>query len=249
MEHQLYEHDLYLTKAYYYRFNKVLIEYDMKEAGLSITKALKLLPEKEIKKIEALDKASRTRRIGLIQRDNPTYKKELQEGFVYYRKRFFEENNLQFEEIHSIKKDAIFTTRYCDICNFDHYITFRPKHKYTSYIFLKRTGEIYYAPNDYAIKGMQNDNIKLHDGGMNDIIKNLCNKMETRGNIPAINYMRTIIDSYKSGELPLSCYRRFDKQSTFDKFDPELDQIISVDEVDISYNLFNVLIPLCKVAI
>lgn len=249
--HTLYKSDTFINDSIFYLFNKTIYEYDMKSAGYNLSRAYKLLPEDKLEELGRLKKERRSIEIGNIQRANPEYKERLKQAFEEARRMFFEANNLQADEIISIKKDAIFTTKYCDNTKFLDYIEFRPKHEYSSYIRLNKKIELYYSDSQLDIKGLGDEIIEYHKDYMISFIRLFFQKMETDDTSTVLGFMRRFIDRYKKRELPVGYYRRFDRDPRFDTFDDSVkfyeyweDQ---KDELDISFNYIEVLIKLIKI--
>ena len=130
----LYKRAQYLNRNIEFLIDSNIVEYDMKSAGLSIVKELKLLPESRIRKLEALPKDECKKQIGLIQRDDKDFKEKFKPGFELFRRKLFEENNFQDSDILTIKRDAIYTIdKFVDHTEFGN-IVFRKKNTYTSYL-------------------------------------------------------------------------------------------------------------------
>ena len=93
-----------------------IVEYDMRDGGLSIIEEDKLLPPNLIEKFSKMEKGiKRNAAIGKLR-----YKKEYADipakqnaAFTKYRLLFGEFNELEDEDVLSIKKDAIFSKKYC----------------------------------------------------------------------------------------------------------------------------------------
>ena len=109
MTSELYKRSLYLNKNIDYLFGVDICEYDIESAGLNIIKYYGLLPQDRITYLEGMSKEARNKQIGIYQRDDSVFKEALSEGFVNIRKEFFELNEIEDDDILSIKKDAIFT--------------------------------------------------------------------------------------------------------------------------------------------
>lgn len=245
----IYEKDLYVNPNIFYIFNTKIIEYDMKDAGLSLSKDFKLLTKSQLNKLEKMEKKKRTIELGLIQQQDEVFKENLKQAFVHARKLFFEYNNLDKSDIVSIKKDAIFSLKKCNYEELGDYIRFRPKNEYTSYIRLNSKIELYYSPDKLDVKGISDSKLPLHEDYILSLIKNFFKRMECDDKAKVINYMRKIIDKYKAKELELGYYREFNNFSKYDLID-ESDNIISpsdLSNIDISYNFYNVLIKLIKI--
>lgn len=223
----------------------------MKTAGYNLSRAYKLLPDDKLEELGRLKKERRTIEIGKLQRDNKEYKERLMKAFEEARRMFFEANDLHADEIIAIKKDAIFTTRYCEFQQFLDYIEFRPKNEYSSYIRLNKKIELYYSQDRLDVKGLSEDTIRYHQDYLIHFIKLFFHKMETEDTGTILGFMRRFIDRYKRRELPVGYYRRFDRDPKFDTYDDTVkfyeyweDQ---KDELDITFNYIEVLIKLIKI--
>ena len=234
-----------------YLFNTTIYEYDIKSAGLSISKMYHLLPEETIQKIESLPKNKRVVMEGKLQRDNKEYRNALAEGFKNVRKLFIESNGLSEDDIISIKKDAIFVSRKVRFTSFD-CVKFVTKNKYTSYINTHGI-EYYYSENALDIKGISDQLINLHEDGMLKFIINFFNKMETKSKKEVLRYVRNTFTDYKQYKLPVEYYREFNAMSKYNVTTEELmwDEWWDdrKDELDIMYNIQNVFVPFTKIAI
>ena len=248
---ELYKSDTFINDNIFYLFNKTIYEYDMKSAGYNLSRAYQLLPKEKLEELGRLKKDRRSIELGNIQRSNPEFKECLKQAFEEARRMFFEANDLKSDEIISIKKDAIFTTKYCELQNFLDYIEFRPKHEYSSYIRLNKKIELYYSQNQLDIKGLGDDTIEYHKDYLISFIRLFFQKMETDEMSSVLGFMRRFIDKYKRRDLPVGYYRRFDRDPRFDTYDESIkfyeyweDQ---KDELDITFNYIEVLIKLIKI--
>lgn len=251
MQHTLYKSDTFINDNIFYLFNRSIYEYDMKNAGFNLSRAYKLLPQEKLEELGRMKKERRTIEIGKIQRSDERYKENLKKAFEEARRMFFEANNLEVNDIISIKKDAIFTIKRCDFHEFLEYIDFREKHNYTSYIRLNRKVELYYSDQQMDIKGMSDETIKYHKDYMIHFIHLFFHKMETEDSTTVLKFLRRFIDKYKNRELDIEYYRRFDRDPYFDVIGDEMKYYEYWDDrkedLDITYNYFEVLIKLIKI--
>ena len=251
MSSKIWEKDLYINDNIFYLFNKEIIEYDMREAGFSLIQEYHLLDDKTIEELKKMGKDQRKIKIGKIQIKNDNLKSGLKEAFKNARRRFFEINDLSDDDIISIKKDAIFVTKYCKTTKFGDYIEFRPKHEYSSYIRLNKKVEFYYNPTELSVKGIGNDKVQLHSDYLIKFINLYFKKMETSDNKDVIIFLRHFIDKYKNRELDVGYYRNFNHESNFTVFNDDNIYMEYWDEdkmsLDISYNYFNILLKLIKI--
>ncbi len=247
----LWELETYINPNIFYLFNKEIIEYDIKSAGMNISRAFNLIDKDKYEKLKSMDKSKRVKEIGLMQRRDPMFVKSLMNAFANTRKLFIESNNLEESDIVSIKKDAIFVTKRCDYTKFMDYIEFKEKNIYSSYIHLNRKIELYYNTDKLDIKGIGDNKIELHKDYLIPVLTKFIRKMESGDNIEAIDYIRRFIGKYKRKELDVGYYRRFDSLSEFDVNMPDDEFIfnpnIHKEYIDIMYNLTEVLLRLIKI--
>lgn len=221
MYSELYKRDTYLNKDIPTIFGRHIYEYDMHHAGISITREFSLLPEESIDKIEkkARNKKEIAILLGKIQQKDKEYKEKLAKGFVEARRLFFESNQLEDNHILSIKKDAIFTLKPCNVTNFGH-ISYSLKHLYTSFLYTGKY-EFYYNTDVLDVKGMDDILLKKHENYICSIIKKFFYKMENETKEDTLRYLRVMIDKYKRLELDCGFYRSFDRNSNYLSTDGE----------------------------
>ena len=252
----IYKRDTFINTGIPYLFNSEIIEYDMKSAGFSIIKEFNLLSKNKIERLNSMEKERRNKQIGLYQRDDEIFKEALKTGFIEARRLFFEANSLEINDILSIKKDAIFTTKVCKEQKFGE-ILFRPKNYYTSYIYLKterRPVELYYGNNNIDVKGISSSKLKDHEEFMLKFLKTYFNKMESSTKESVLSWLIRFVTKYKMKGVENGYYRSFDDRSVIDVLDVDLDETGFIFEnetsenIDISYNYFNVLLKLIKIS-
>ena len=240
---EIWKRDSWLNPGIPYIFNRTIVEYDMKSAGLSLIKEFQLLPKKTIKKLDDIyDKEKRNKEIGLLERNNKELVEKKKIAFQVVREEFLKANQLEDNEIISIKKDAIFTTREVPHTTFGEYIVFQKKNQYSSYLRVgKRKIELYYNSDKIDVKGIGDENVELHEDGMLAFYNTFIRKMEMEKPESVLRYLRTFIDQYKKMELPVEYYREFNAKSCYvtktggEYMDYWEDQKL---DLDISYNYF-----------
>ena len=90
-----------------------------------------------------------------MQGKDKEFSDRLSQKFAEMRAVFIDSNSLADSDIISVKKDAIFTIKECDVTMFGN-IHFAEKNRYSSYIRFSNIGdiEIYYSDNGMDIKGL-----------------------------------------------------------------------------------------------
>ena len=255
MSKEIWERHNYTNHDIGMIINGEIIEYDIKAAGLNLAKEFGYIDKKILEKLETVDKKTRNVRLGLIKKRDEQISKKENEAFIKARKLFIVTNNLNVEDIVAIKKDAIFVSRRCNERKFGN-IEFVPKNKYTSYIELNKL-EFYYNSNQLDIKGISDVVYEKHEKYMIDFFKTYFSLMELNNKSKLIDYITNFVYQYKSRLLDLRYYRELNVQSTYrlniivEKDVYGLDNIndSSFEAIDISYNYFKYLVPLCTLLI
>lgn len=251
-----------------------IIEYDMKDGGLSIIKEEKLLPPKRITMLEKIPKGlKRDMAVGKLKYDkDPSVRdigKQLEKLFGKYRVGFGSINNLTTDSIFSIKRDAVFLKHYVDQTQIGEYINFREKHRYDIYILLGKdelitnyqtrhvTYEVYFntSDGDIAFKGIGDDLVeKYHMDGIVAVVKKYLRFISQFDYEAATKYMVRIIDDYKFFRLPIAYYREFNGDSSYKLnvdgkvYETEEADLTIRQYLDIRYNFNHLLVPMLNMA-
>jgi hypothetical protein len=250
----LYEKHLYLNKNIDYLISNEIVEYDIQSAGFNLLKKYKLVDENKIKHLESLDKKTRQVQIGLYIKYDKELGKKLNIKFVEIRKWFFEQNNLQDDEVLSIKKDAIMTLRRCLNTELDN-IKFVEKNIYTSYYHINNK-EFYYNKDVVHVKGIDDELLKLHEEYMLDFLYNFFKMNEISKKKKVIELIKDFSYYYKAKKLEIGYYRELSNQSLFRLNDVYYNKNVmgvhdigDVNKLDIGYNYFNYIVPLISILI
>ena len=248
---ELYNRTAYLNKKLEYLFGHSIIEYDMKSAGFSIIKKYKLLDEESIAGLEKLPKHVRHVAIGKLDRDNPVVKEGLKRGFRECRKMFFEANDVDEDEVLSIKKDAIFIMgRQLKNLDFGE-VVFAEKNFYDSYIYLNKY-EFYMNDEQCDCKGINDSLVDLHRKYMLDLFREFANKMRFADPKKQLDFVKEAAVAYRNRELAIGYYRELNNYSIFRPMNPI--KILGktagltyyggdLKHINIQYNYTNYLIP------
>lgn len=245
----------YLNKYKYLEVNSDIVEYDIKSANISICREYKLLPNNITNKIEKMDKNKRVKTIGLIGKKNKGFMKALEKHFTIATEKFIELNDLNKEDdIISIKKDAVFViNRNIKNDMVGEHIHFINKNQYHAYLYLRPLEFYFKKDGNVDVKGLSKQSI-IHKNGLLDILNQLIETCESNNcNIKEINeFMKEFVILYKEKKLPLDCYREFNQNSLFKTkiyneyvyLNSITEDMLKNNEVDISYNYINFILPL-----
>jgi hypothetical protein len=241
----------YLNKEVCYLKNTAINEYDITSAGFTVIKFKKLLSDTQIQDLEKLEKYERNVQIGKIMLKKPNIAKEIIETLAKVREAFVVINEIYPEDILTIKKDAIFLIKKVPqklrIKEFD----FRAKSAYTSYCYLNRK-EFYFSSvsKEMDVKGIS-DNVRELQG--NFLLKDIQRFLELAEKFPP-DQMFSLLKNYRAKYLE----RKLDKETyrdldtgMFKLRDYTMENISDEDlqEIDISQNYLNYLVPLFNILI
>lgn len=243
-----------------------IIEYDMKDGGLSIIKEEGLLPPSMIQKLDKLKKGiDRNAAIGKLKYSKkysevPKMQNEL---FKKYRLLFGEQNDLVDEDIQAIRKDAIFVKRFCYNLDIGTHIHFAEKNLYQIYVAIeskvlngKNRVEFYWKDDGWIdVKGIEDKIINaFHREYTLKVISMVLRYIYRYDYKGAIKYLSRFLTQYKQRTLEAGYYRTFDAESIFPVIEEDGRQVIysemgpdRMGDLDISFNYMKVYVPLIKV--
>lgn len=258
----LYKRTLWINKNIEFLFGTSIIEYDIHAAGPSLCKAFKLLPSHVLEELDKMDKKAKNIKIGLIQRRDKVFAKRLSDAFIEARRWFLSSNQLDEEDIVSIKKDAIFVAnRTCSHTKFD-VVVFQGKNIYTSYLRLHKL-EFYLHTQEHRIdvKGLgQGDALKevlrLHGDYMLSFLMDFCKmrELEVKRSV-ACHHLASFLTQYRKKELPLGYYRELNRTNSFRVYNHGLHDYVYIadtdqaEDVDITFNYLAYIVPLVNLYI
>lgn len=239
----------------------MIYEYDLTSANTSIMKFYDLAPKDQIVALDRLPKDQRNIKVGILRGSDPELSKRISRGFCDARTLFGTANKLTDQEIVSIKKDAIFTTRRCSRTEFinenNAKLIFRCKNKYTTCFPLSSGIEIFafYDELDDSVsmdvKGIRSDQLELHKDGMLIFLERVVKIIERGQREYLIRYIRDFYDQYRKLELPISYYRTFDPRSRYELIREEDWGILDeedLDKIKINFNIEQVILPLIQIS-
>lgn len=233
--------------------NSTIVEYDIKQANVSLLEYYELLSPNQIERIRNMPPDQRKVAVGLLEQRNKELAEKLERGFDEIMMKFITSNNLDIDiDVLTIKKDACFViSKTPKITSFGP-ILFRPKGIYHSFLMIGNF-EFYISDDGVDVKGLQKQ-ASLHKDGILHLIKDIVDTaISANGDKSVINkYLSELVNAYKRKELEFDYYREFNSTSQFHlTFDGEsylYDNISDIDlpDLDISYNYINIILPLVR---
>ena len=231
----------------------MITEWDMKSGNTSILREFSLIPEKKIEKIEQMSRELRQKEVGLLQKKDKSLASKLEAGFDEIITRFIAVNELENDDIISIKRDAIFIrSRTPKFQTIGQYCTFRPKGVYSAFLLLDGK-EFYMTPDSFDIKGFPDDKVSLHNNGILSYVHAFLEDFDY--DMRGLNqYCKEFVSAYKNKELPIEFYREFSSDSQFKILDYTGENWYGLESIDesmldkliISYNYEHIVIPLIQ---
>ena len=196
-----------------YMFHSNIVEYDMKAMSVSISEKFNLLDDETIRILKLLPKDQRTKRVGLIQRENKVYSQRLKECELDIRRKFLETNGLDETNVISLHSDACIFNSKKDIVNTIDGIEFKHANTWTSYIRYKEI-EMFYNDGVITYKGIPKEMLNQHTLGMNKYLCIVFNKLENY-DTDILNYLSRFQKNYLQDKLPDFYYNPFGRNGVY----------------------------------
>ena len=199
-----------------YVINSNIVEYDMRSASLSVSRRFHLLSDTLLDELERMPKEQRTKRIGLIQRDDKQFSENMINGILQTRKEFIETNNIKEEDIVALHSDALMFIQKQPVQDNIAGVQFVCKNTWTSYIRYEHL-EMFYDDGTITYKGMPQAMIQQHTLGINRYLLTIFEKLESDDQT-IFDFIRKFQKKYLMDKLPDYYYISFGKTGQF-KFD------------------------------
>lgn len=199
-------------------------EYDISKADISIFLSKGVITQEQYNFLYRIPGLARNIQMGILQQEQPELKKVYSSGIEDIRRQFFEVNDIQDQDVLSIKNDAIFLINKIPSVTSFNGVTLKNKNTYTSFYKLPRrfNKEFYYYLDRINnieildIKGMGEKEQQLHVNHMTEFLLVLFNSIELFPLDDAIQLLQTFYNRYINRELDIGYYRRYDQISGYD---------------------------------
>jgi hypothetical protein len=172
MANHLYLKHNYLNKDIAYLRNNIIREYDMVNAGINILRYNNIFTQEEYDQLNSMEKLEKNVVVGKFLKNNPDISDALMNEFINVRKELFERNDINDDDVLSIKKDAIFViNKKMTNLQLNEFYQFQEKNKYIGYMNIDNK-EFYYdmVKRRLDIKGFSKHIKEFH---MNYLFKEL----------------------------------------------------------------------------
>ena len=239
----LYENMNYLS-TYPFIINNYIREYDLSAANINALYTNGYFDKSTYDLFKSYDKKKREIEIGLlIKRDSRVYE-IISSEIINAKKLLFESNNIQDNEVLTIKNDAVFIISK-ELVNtvFGNY-EFKCKNLYNTYLRILDL-EIYYRDSlnsddiFFDIKGISDNKLYLHTA-MVSLISEVCYRVQRYDKSDNIRFIMNIYENFLHRRLPIEYYRNLDSFSKYtiinnigiyslDNISNDMIDIISID--------------------
>lgn len=246
--------------------NAEIVEYDIKHGNTSIMEAFQMVDQELIDHLNSLTKKKRVEAVGVMQGKNPDFAKALEDNFDIAVNEFLEANGLDREtDVVEIARDAVFVlNKPVKQTVFRSSIHFVKKNVYHAMLRLD-TGLLFYFDREKGIRILnfmkdspkKDETIRKLTPGMLSFLNELIEVCEASnmGRVKIYQYLKNFIKLYRGKELDMEYYREFKPDPKFKVIFGDSPMVIDgadeyyYDDLDISYNYLNIIIPVLKVVI
>lgn len=233
------------NRDYPFIHNNEIIEWDIKSANTSLMSYYNLQPEDLIQTLASMPKAQREISVGKLMRKDKEFTKALEESFNKIVDEFISMNNLTWDNIVSVKRDAVFVKNHAIKYTTFGAVNFIPKNCYKHVLLLPRY-EIYISDSKTDVKGIPDEKLALHLNGILDFVNTSLNIADNF--ITLHKYFKEYVNTYKKKELEFDHYREFNPDSLYrigGEYPMLAEEMIEddIEWLDISYNYINVVMP------
>lgn len=236
--------------------NKRIYEYDMASGGFSVSLSEGLVKEPEtVKELITASKKHRQIILGNYTKRDREFTKNLHQGFQKYINAFIEYNEIDVNNVLTVKKDSILYYGLTPIRTKFKKVNFTLRGEFTSYLRLGQI-ELFYngRTKERLVKGIS---LKSIEETLLDAIFTLLALAENRPQKDVVNFLTDIRQSYINLDLTNNYYRELsvsnkyklkDGISTFDLYIDEMESLdLDITDIDIEYNYVNIIVPLCSI--
>lgn len=216
----MHEKLLWTNDNIQFLFHGNIMEYDMVAASLSVSKRFQLLDNDTIEQLNLLPKKERTRRVGLIQRDDKIYSDKLLQGIINVRKTFLENNGLDESNVLSLHSDACLFHSKKKIQSIVDGVEFKKKGQWSSYLRFNNI-EMFYGDGDITYKNVNKEMLMEHTMGINQYLIKVFQMIEDYDE-SVLPYLSRFQTQYLQDKLPQYYYPSFGRVANYKTYNMQL---------------------------
>lgn len=204
---------LWFNEDIEFMFHKNIVEYDMVAASVSVSERFDLLDKETIQQLKLLPKEKRTKRVGMIQRDDKLFSEQLISGIIKTRRKFVETNCIAKDDILSFHSDAIIFSCKGDIINEIDGIKFKHSKSWSGYVRYKGI-EMFYDDGCIEYKGIPKDMLNQHTIGIQKYLRKVFTMLDNYDE-DVLKYLSKFQKDYLQDNLPNYYYIPFGKIGSY----------------------------------
>lgn len=209
----MHEKLLWTNPNIQYVFHSNIVEYDMRAMSVSISEKYGLLDKETIQLLKLLPKEERTRKVGLIQRDDKAYSKRLIECELETRRKFLETNNIDESDVLSLHSDACIFKSTKKIINNIEGVEFKHANTWSAYLNYRGI-EMFYDNGVIDYKGIPKEMLGKHTLGMHKFLLTVFDKIENYDS-DILDFLAKFESKYLQYRLPDQYYAPFGKMGEY----------------------------------
>lgn len=209
----MYEKLLWINPNIQYMFHSNIVEYDMRAMSVSISERYNLLDSETIALLKLMPKEERTKKVGLLQRDNKDYSNRLIECELETRRKFLEINNIQEDDVLSLHSDACIFKSTKEIINNIEGVEFKHANTWSAYMNYRGI-EMFYDNGVIDYKGIPKQMLGQHTLGVHSYLLNVFNKIENYDS-DILDFLAKFESKYLQYRLPDQYYLPFGKMGEY----------------------------------
>lgn len=256
----------YVNDGLPFLVNCLITEYDIERGNTSVMRHYNLAPIDTIAKLEGLSKKDRNVQVGLMQREDKAFAKSLEAAFDAAVKTMVEQNDLDMDiDVLCVRRDAIFVVnKRLQNPKIGESILFRPKHEYHASLQIGPRLHFFFESGkpvrvDHFIQETKDtegilDKLRL---GIFDFLEEFVQVCESSNMNRRYVYewLANFCNAYKAKALDMEYYREFNRDACFRLHDGEMTTLMDfvpdemIDQLDISFNYVNIIVPLLQILI
>lgn len=217
---ELWKVHKYICKEIPFIISSYIREYDIAKANINVLYKYGVLSIDQYNYYLHCPREEREISIGKMQRSDYKITEVLQHGITEAKRQFFETNNIQDQDVLSIKNDAVFLiNKIAEVSKFDN-IEFKNPNTYTSYYNLGNL-EFYYYYNEMTnieqldIKGIKKEKLILHKDYFLEFLLTAFQTSQVGTVNETLELMNAFYDQYINLKLDKEYYREFTSSSQF----------------------------------
>lgn len=219
-------------------------EYDISKANISVLREAGVLTEEQYQYYYSCDKLTRVIDIGVMMKNDKSISSTIKNGIMNAKRRFFEENSIENDDILEIRNDAVFILNKRPVNTTFGMVNFSLKNEYTSFYKIPKLKFFYFQDQRLGVERISvtgiNDDILVnkvfsqHKEYFLDFLLAIFDTAQNCSINDVIDMITSFYNKYLNRELDPGYYREFNSDSMFKFVDMGITKIDSYKVEQIS---------------